>query len=162
MQGNARAVECGQIRLGRKCFENENGSELLRPLLNRTILIHKGENITQEKTKFTEIAEWLNLGSNSRKCLMQGKGVSRHPQSASRGGTTGPRPSQASSQTHFNAIMLEYYVFCKGLRSVGVWCMCALTGVPEFYTRGWKMNALCWMGHLERTAQKVSPYVFGC
>ena len=35
--------------------------------------------------------------------------------------------------------------------------MCAMIGEPQICTKGWEMNDVYRMGHLERRAQKVKP-----
>ena len=91
------------------------------------------------------------------KRIVQGTGAVRGEPSTSRGETSYSRAPQASSLTHPNAIIVEHHFYSQAYCSVGLWCMCPMSGGTQSGPTGWEMNGVYKMGQRNKRTHKVTP-----
>lgn len=77
--------------------------------------------------------------------------------STSRGETSSARAPQAISLTHPNAIIVEHCFYSQAYCSVGLWCMCPMSGGTQSGPTGWEMNGVYKMGQRNKRTHKVIP-----
>lgn len=88
----------------------------------------------------TILCMWAHF--DTHKCLVQDKAGVRHRQLEGGGDTNRGRPPQASILTHHPHIVMEHCFNDNVYSSIGVWCMCAISGATQNGTNGWEVNAM--------------------
>lgn len=149
VQGTVSGTHCNSKGAWRRRTDEEDGVELLQPMLQWPTCLHKGENNLERCEGTWGQTTLVTILIDRNVHFVQGRGGVRNVPSDSREGTSSGRPSQVSSLIHLHEIILEHCLYSQGYFIVEMWCTCPMSSAPQLGKKWWEVNVVYRMGHLK-------------